>query len=67
MNEQVGQLGDRLGFGLGFQGKIQDPVLGQSLTKAAEFMGVTKNAINAGIHGYGRAKYCKGYKWEYIG
>ena len=38
----------------------------ESLTKAAEFMGVTKNAINAGIHGYGRAKYCKGYKWEYI-
>jgi hypothetical protein len=38
----------------------------ESLTKAAEFMGVTKNAINAGIHGYGRAKYCKGYKWEYL-
>jgi len=37
-----------------------------SLTNAAKHFGVTKNAINACIHGYGRAKRCKGFSWEYL-
>lgn len=38
----------------------------ESLTMAAAYLGVAKNAINAGIHGYGRAKRCRGYKWGYV-
>jgi hypothetical protein len=41
-------------------------LLFNSLTEAAKYMGVTKNAINAAIHKYGRSKKCKGFIWEYI-
>jgi len=38
----------------------------ESLTAAAKHFNVTKGAINAAIHNYGRSKYCKNYKWEYL-
>ena len=38
----------------------------ESLTSAAEHFDVTKTAINACIHGYGRAKRCKGFSWKYL-
>jgi len=37
-----------------------------SLTDAAKRFGVTKGAIGACIHGYGRAKRCKGFSWEFL-
>lgn len=46
--------------------KSGDVIEFASLTDAAKKFGVTKTAIAACIHGYGRAKRCRGYDWEYI-
>jgi len=50
----------------GVHNKTAQLVEFESLTAAAAYFMVTKNAINAAIHGYGRSKGCKGYKWKYM-
>lgn len=50
----------------GTNNKTGEVLVFESLTAAAKYFGVTKAAINAPIHGYGRSKMCKGYNLEYI-